>query len=381
MNPWVETIPVLRDFAKAADDSIYRPLPDDWHVGVSDVVDSTRAIADGRYRAVNLAGAGTISAVTNALGGDLPLYTFGGDGARFAVPPEYVEAAADALARVSMWARRDLDLDLRVGMTTVSAMRAEGHEIRVAFWQASPDVRYALFSGGGVEWVDDQLKGDGGIAIPAADPSKDPDLSGLSCQWGAISPAHGSILSLIVRRGAAADPASFLAVTENVVSTLEAAGCMNPVPAAGPSVKWPGRTIDMQSRIASTRLPRWIRRPWVTATTVLYWLIFKLGVRLGSFDAHRYRRQVASNTDFRKFDGGLIMTVDCSTEVAESLRGILDQAAAAGTVRYGMHLQDQAQITCFVPSALSADHVHFVDGSGGGYAAAASRIGNQPRPR
>jgi hypothetical protein len=31
-------------------------------------------------------------------------------------------------------------------------------------------------------------------------------------------------------------------------------------------------------------------------------------------------------------------------------------------------------MTCVVPSALTPDHMHFVDGAGGGYAAAASRL-------
>jgi hypothetical protein len=35
-------------------------------------------------------------------------------------------------------------------------------------------------------------------------------------------------------------------------------------------------------------------------------------------------------------------------------------------------------MTCFVPSALRPDHVHFVDGAAGGYAAAALAVKGQP---
>ena len=31
-------------------------------------------------------------------------------------------------------------------------------------------------------------------------------------------------------------------------------------------------------------------------------------------------------------------------------------------------------MTCVVPSVLTSDHMHFVDGVGGGYAAAAEKI-------
>jgi hypothetical protein len=34
-------------------------------------------------------------------------------------------------------------------------------------------------------------------------------------------------------------------------------------------------------------------------------------------------------------------------------------------------------MTCFVPSVLTSDHVHFVDGAGGGYASAAKQLNAQ----
>jgi hypothetical protein len=43
-------------------------------------------------------------------------------------------------------------------------------------------------------------------------------------------------------------------------------------------------------------------------------------------------------------------------------------------VRYGLHRQDAAMMTCFTPSALRSDHVHFIDGARGGYASAATAL-------
>ena len=123
---WMSTVPRLSHFAQVADPTNYVPLPDDWHLGGSDVIGSTAAIAAGRYKAVNLAGAATVSAVANALEGDLPLFAFGGDGARFAVSPDQADVASDALSRAAAWAKRDLGLELRVGMTRVAEARAAG---------------------------------------------------------------------------------------------------------------------------------------------------------------------------------------------------------------------------------------------------------------
>ncbi|MEM9126092.1 MAG: DUF3095 family protein, partial [Pseudomonadota bacterium] len=42
--------------------------------------------------------------------------------------------------------------------------------------------------------------------------------------------------------------------------------------------------------------------------------------------------------------------------------------------RYGLYVQDEAMMTCFVPAATRDDHVHFVDGASGGYAQAAAAM-------
>ena len=101
---------------------------------------------------------------------------------------------------------------------------------------------------------------------------------------------------------------------------------------------------------------------------------FRLKRKLGSFDAAQYRRDVGRNSDFRKFDDGLKMTVDIDSARRGRIEARLEQAAAAGICRYGMHRQDTALMTCLVPTPLSNDHMHFIDGAAGGYAMAASRL-------
>ena len=72
-------IRVFRGFDRLMDPVLYVPLPDDWTIGVADIVESTKAIAAQRYKAVNVAGAAVIAAVTNALEGREFPFVFGGD--------------------------------------------------------------------------------------------------------------------------------------------------------------------------------------------------------------------------------------------------------------------------------------------------------------
>ncbi|MEP6840018.1 MAG: DUF3095 family protein, partial [Bradyrhizobium sp.] len=50
------------------------------------------------------------------------------------------------------------------------------------------------------------------------------------------------------------------------------------------------------------------------------------------------------------------------------------EAASSRVVRYGLHRQDAAMMTCFTPSVMRSDHVHFIDGARGGYASAATAL-------
>ena len=80
------------------------------------------------------------------------------------------------------------------------------------------------------------------------------------------------------------------------------------------------------------------------------------------------------NSDFRKYDDGLKMTIDCTRETADALEALLLKAETERIADYGLHRQDSALMTCIVPSHLSDDHVHFLDGAGGGYALAAQHL-------
>ena len=102
--------------------------------------------------------------------------------------------------------------------------------------------------------------------------------------------------------------------------------------------------------------------------------ILRLGRPIGGFDPARYRHQLVENTDFRKFEDGLRMTLDCTPALADRLEALLAEAQESGIVRYGLHRQDAALMTCFVPSPTRSDHIHFVDGAMGGYTMAARTL-------
>ena len=112
----------------------------------------------------------------------------------------------------------------------------------------------------------------------------------------------------------------------------------------------------------------------VLANTLFAYVLMRFNIKLGSFVPKTYVQQLVENSDFRKYDDGLRMVLDCTPELERALTQLLTSAASAGIARYGLHRQDAAMMTCFTPSALRSDHVHFIDGARGGYASAATAL-------
>nr|WP_316655416.1 DUF3095 domain-containing protein [uncultured Gellertiella sp.] len=373
-NSFFNQLPVFADFDGVTRGENYWPLPPDWWLATADIVDSTRAIEAGHYKKVNMAGASVISAVMNALGQhDLP-FIFGGDGAVIALPGEGAEAARAALPASRAWVRDTMGLTLRVALVPLAAIRAAGLDVRVARFRASEQVSYAMFSGGGAFWAERQMK-DGRYGIDESLSTGAPDLTGLSCRWNPVKARHGAIVSIIALPRPGADPAGFARLVSDVVALSGGEDrASHPLPEQGPPVRLSLSGCLAEVRAAAPGLPRLKTAVSVAVQTALIAFLSAFNLKAGSFDAKIYREDVSANSDFRKYDDGLKMTIDIDTIRLEAIRARLQEAEADGICQFGLHVQDTALVTCLVPTPLSRDHMHFIDGGSGGYAMAATRI-------
>ena len=376
-SDYYASLPVFEGFSRILEPEQYRPLPDGWLLGFTDVVSSTQAIESGRYKAVNTAGASVIAAVTNALQGRRFPFVFGGDGASFAVAASDEAVVRGALAATATWTRDELELVTRAALVPVSAVRAQGLDVGVARFAPSKNVSYAMFSGGGLAWAERAMK-NGEFAVAPAPAGTLPDLTGLSCRWNDIPATRGVILSVLVAPVQHGDPA-FRALVQELLSEIEASpDVVRPVPDDAPAVSWPPPGVDLEAR-ASRRAgeTHFMARLRVLIGTLLAYCIMRLGIRVGPFDPATYRREVVENSDFRKYDDHLRMTLDCTPQLADAIEQRLTRAAAGNILRFGLHRQDKAIMTCIVPSIADSNHVHFIDGAAGGYALAAKNLKNR----
>jgi len=277
-----------------------------------------------------------------------------------------------------VFAREELAMELRVAMVPVAAVRAAGRDVRVARFAASPHCAYAMFAGGGLTWVENEAKS-GGYALAPAAPGARPDLSDLTCRWTIAPAAQGVVLSVIVMpRGE--DPRFGALVEEIVAMALSAQNGGRPVTLASLGAGWPGEAITLETAAsATTGGSRFKKRLAATGKYLLGLIFHTFKLKAGAFDAVAFANDVADNADFRKFDDGLRMTLDCSPAFADALEARLH--GAGEIAEYGVFRQSNALMTCFVPSITDRGHVHFVDGAGGGYAMAALAMKGRRAPK
>ena len=362
------------DFRRVVDPAVFTAAPDDHLLALADIVDSTSAVAAGRYRSVNMAGAAFICAAMNAIGRRDLDFAFGGDGAFYLARPAEAEAARRAAAETAAWAARAYGLDMRVSLVPVAAIRAAGRDVRIARFCGGGVASFAMFAGGGATWAESEMKAGRFRIDPAAD-GVDPDLAGLSCRWQPFPSRRGTILSLIVVPAIDAE-ARFNEIVSQVLALIddevEEAG--RPLPERWPYYRPSLASLRIESRTASgavARVWRWLR---ALAMTSMGRLVFATGLAMRGFDPAAYWPIAVANSDYRKYADGLRMTIDCAPATADRLAALLAGAARDGAIAYGLSHQQAAQMTCIVPSMTGRDHIHFIDGAGGGYAAATAAM-------
>jgi hypothetical protein len=360
--------PVLTDFAEALDPANYISVPDDWLIAVTDVVGSTAAISAGRYKDVNFAGAATIAGIQNAAPGRWLPFAFGGDGGVVLVPPDLAVTARTALKGVQRIVQNALSLGTRAALIPVSAVRAQGFDVRIAYQTLSGQRKLAMLSGGGVDRAEEMCKSADGapFAITADANDQDADLTGLSCRWLPLNARRGVMLTAIIR----ATEKSLLSPTyADIYAGIQAAARGNwcPVSQSNMRFKWPppGGAIE-----------RAIGRSWfrVYGESFFATLSTATGRTIGGYNGRAYDASVPAHSDYRKFADSLRMVIDCSTREADGIEKLLTFAKERGAIDFGLHRASSALMTCFVSNTDDGGHVHFIDGADGGYTLAAQQL-------
>jgi len=372
-------LPALQSFTEAIETDRHVQVPGDWWIVVADVTGSTQAIESGAYKKVNTVGAACIAAVVNVdRSVDIP-FVFGGDGATFAVPDTLRERVIPALREAQRLSRHNFDLMLRVGMVRVSTLVSNGLTVRLAKIRLSPNVTQPTFSGHGWEEAERMVKdplAEGVLRVQEHEGPCEGSFEGFECRWQGVPSFNDHKLALLV--AAVSDDArvnldTYRKLFDRIAKTYGDISSYHPLRAERMRLSFSPGELGHEWRVRSSRLSLMGRVNYYARMVLLNLAGVYLFARRKDTSTVRWSRYIADmveNSDFRKFDGMLRMVMDGSEAQYEELRSYLEAQHREGRLVYGMHKSREALVTCIVFS-YNGNHVHFVDGSDGGYAMAA----------
>jgi hypothetical protein len=369
----------IHSFAEAAEGRLHVDVPGDWWIVIADVVNSTQAIESGAYKKVNTVGVACIAAVANVDRAiDLP-FVFGGDGATFAIPGALRERVIPALRGAQRLARESFGLSLRVGLVRVADLAEQGYWVRLAKVRLSRHAMQPALSGRGWEEAERRVKtphAPGVVRVAENEGDAAASFEGFECRWQGVPSFHDHKLALLV---AATSPdveanlATYQQVLDQIQQIYGDVAQYHPLRPDRMRLTFNPRLLSHEWRVRSAGAGMFQRLGYFCKLVLLNLagrILFARNIDTAAVRWSHYRDELVENTDFRKFDGMLRMVMDGSEQQAGQLQAFLDRALGENRLAYGMHKSHEAMVTCIVQS-YNGNHLHFVDGSDGGYTLAA----------
>ena len=372
-------LPLLDNFLKITEIGNFVDVPDDWYIVVTDIRGSTKAIEAGKYKEVNLLGACSIVAVLNAAGETEIPFVFGGDGASLLMGPSLLPAAQKALLATQQLAKREFDMDLRVGVVPVKVVVAANYSVKIAKFKVSENYSQAVFIGGGLtratELIKDPVAGNI-YSIKNNGVSPKADFSGLECRWQDIPSKYGEIVTLLVMVRSDFGPHShhfYRNILKKIQYIYGKENSLNPIDRKNLKLTLNSAKLIKETLVRASSaswLDRQLYLSKIQLETALGSLLMNLKVKTEELDWGVYKDIALAATDYRKFDDMLRMVISGNEWRRKKLTRYLERNYREGKLVYGLHVSDRALMTCLV-FERGGRQVHFVDGADGGYALAA----------
>ncbi|GGH24277.1 hypothetical protein GCM10007423_07600 [Dyadobacter endophyticus] len=353
------------------EEHLFYNVPESWHVVVTDIRNSTGAVAGGMHETVNLIATGSIVSVLNIAfkaGITVPFF-FGGDGATFIVPPLIADAAMRALAVFRKNTKENFELDLRIGIVAVSEIYAKEFELKLSKLRVSGAFSIPVILGDGLYCAEKLIKGEHYRFDYEPNPEDELDLSGMQCRWDKIGPPelNQEVVTLLVIVPAGKKQAALFAkVMEHVDGIYGPYPRRQPISVARLIWRTTFKKMEMEMRVREG------------STSILglaaSWIAWLFGyVYFRTSHGRNYLNSLVEMSDTLVIDGKINTVITGTPEQRAQLQNALDVMEAAREIHYGLHVSSESVMSCYVHD-LKDGHIHFIDGAEGGYTKAAGML-------
>jgi hypothetical protein len=350
------------------EEHLFFKVPDNWHVLITDVKGSTVAVGDGLHETVNLVATGSIVAVLNIAykaNCTVPFF-FGGDGATFIVPPTLLDSVMKALLLHKANTQQSFNLHLRVGHVPVEKLYRDDHALQISKLKTSEIFSIPVILGDGLSYAEKIIKGEDYLLEPLSLEKEELDLSGMQCRWDKIKPPenYDEVVSLLVTaQPGVKQSEAFKKVIDLLDKIYGDPQKRKPITISKLRLKATLKKIGTEMRVKlGGYKPFYLIKTWFT--TLLGTLYFR--TKTGK----TYLMQLVDMSDTLVIDGKINTVISGTTSQREELEAALTALENAGLIRYGLYVSKESVMSCYV-RAMDQNHIHFVDGSDGGYTKAA----------
>ncbi|PWK77961.1 Protein of unknown function (DUF3095) [Mucilaginibacter oryzae] len=364
----VNNIPLSELFIRP---DLFQHVPRDWHIIITDICNSTQAVQNGEHENVNFAATGSIVTVLNiAFKQDITVpFFFGGDGATFIVPPLIVDDVMKALALYRENTQRNFGLELRTGMVTVSKVYENGYRLTISKYCTSGNFTIPIVLGNGLSYAEKLVKGDKENPHQHTAGEGELDLTGMSCRWDKIPPPENTeeVVSLLV---VARNEEKQAMVFKDVICYIDEIY-------GTPEKRQPISVLQLKQNSTFARLGKEMkaRLGEIKILELLKeWLIMLYShIYFNTSDGKKYLKRLVEMSDTLVIDGKINTVISGTSEQRKRLHHLLVKMENEGKLYFGFHVSRESVMSCYVRD-LEDGHIHFVDGSEGGYTKAAGFI-------
>ena len=347
-------------------------VPENWFVLIADIKDSTSAVNNGKHKDVNLVATGCVIAILNLAEArkiKIPFF-FGGDGASFIIPEELKTSALSVLEKHNRNVQKNFGFQLSLGTYLVSELYAENIQLDIARIKVSEALIIPIILGQGLQIAENQIKNDLNPSEIILDETA-LDLDGMECKWDRIPPLKekDEVLSLIVTGcGNANYSKVYSEIMEKIDKIYGSSGKRKPISVKRLKISASLQRInrEMKAKLGTWQLPDFLKNFAIRAFGEFYLRNTKNG--------QYYLQKLVELSDNLTLDGRINTVITGSPAKRKKLFQYLDKLEKSQVIKYGYHISKESIMSCYVKNMKTNDHIHFVDGSEGGYTKAANLL-------
>jgi acylphosphatase len=354
-----------------ASEELFNVVPEDWHVIITDIKNSTFAVMNDRHQTVNLIATGSIVTVLNiafSAGLEIPFF-FGGDGSTFIVPASIAEVAMKALNLYKAYTLTNFDLELRVGVVPVRQIYSNGNTLQIARFKNTSIFSIPVVLGNGLNYAEKIIKGADYLVQEYEAPEEELDLTGMQCRWDQIAPPDKQeevvTLLVMVREGKSPSRA-FSKMMQKIDEIYGTPVERQPISVTKLrlNTSFSRFSAEVLAKFGTNKAAKWLEVAIKTFIGIIYFR-----TRKGKL----YLERLVAMSDTIVLDGKINTVMSGTQQQRKKLERFLEEMETAKEIVYGIFISNASMMSCYVRN-MDDGHIHFVDGANGGYTNAAKML-------